>query len=614
MEFTLTDGTTDIPLAYDPSSQYGYRLKFGAKIAANEPRVQWHESDDAPQKLMNLVDGNRNGFFSLFVDGSGDPDNVADDLIILRRWIDGEAQQAARAEIVGDVPSIFLKIQLDSTATYHRVLYGFIDDSESFYDEESLINQIAENVVVYLSFSPYGQAESYTSLQNYLRNANFDFESSTSGLPSYWAKSGAPTVSLDTSVKLFGIQSVSVVAGAAGLGINSSSTILATATTVCGYAWIRLVSGSAQVSIRNFTTASWVDQQSLSSDGTGSDMSRVDADGNTWYRVSPSGTVAVNDSIGLYVISYNGAATFNANGSYLTFGTVTPPDAWCSYYSIYGRGDQTTSNPDRINTFDIWGVPGDAPAAMKLTVTPSALRTVNISMWRDGRVSSSNMKHWYETITVSATTGSVTTPSDASRSGGSYYRVTIAADGLITCELSLSAEFYREVARQACNIFAIARSSAVSKATFQSPLDNQQALLQTNDTWEMLRVYSSAPADVNEDSAATSFLAFDIDVVTGTSMTVDIDAIAIQFINQNFIAVMGNTAYLIDGMTQRMFVATSARPTAHLGSLWRVIPGNVLNRFMFLGWDPDTSAHTLTDTYQVTAKLLPQTRHLLGTI
>lgn len=618
MEFALTDGTTTISLVYNPGTQTAYRLKYGAKIGAVEATPTWHNGDDAAPRLVSLLNGNRSAFFSLYVDDGGTDETISA-MTTLRRWIDGDAQQAALATITGTVKPIFLKITLDTVTTLHRVLYGFIDDSDSYYGAISMINQIAENIVIYLTLAPVGQAESPISLSNYLKNPNFDFESATSGLASNWTKSGSPTVTLDP-IRLFGVQSTKIVAGSANIGIYSNTVANTAETAAFCYVWLYILAGTAQVQLYDVTGAAVLDSTTIDATDSGhnSDMSRLDSSERRWWRVSASSaSITAGNDVSIRIYSSGGAATFYAQGACLVLGESAVPAsaAWCSYRAIYGRNDQTTTNPGYINTFDIWGVEGDAPALLNLHVTPDAVRNLNVCTWHDGRLNASELVHWYdENLSVAAAFGSVTHPSDAGRSGGAYWRVTTAVDDAVTVDvLADTASIAREYYRLPHTVFIIARASDVSKVVFTDPNNLDEVALRANNTWELLRVYTSGGITVNEASTNVGMSLLGATITTSSSVTVDIDCVVIQYVEQNIvIAPIGASEHIISGDNQLVYLSSGTAPLTHLGGLWNVYPGT-LNRFMFLSWSTNY-AHTLGDGFIVEAEILPLTRHLLGTI
>lgn len=618
---TLTDGTINIPLVYNVANQYRFKALYGARVTPGEPVPMWHESEDAAPRLVSLRDTNRAGYFELNVEnknGTYKDDDVLNALTVLRRWVDGAAQQAARAEIVGDVVPIYLKVQRadGSVATYHRVIYGYVNDESAHYDAPSTLNNIAFGVVLYLVLAPYGQALNAISLNNYVRNPNFDFESATSGLASYWSKNGSPTVTLDTGIKLFGTQSSKIVATSADEGILCNTVTNASDTAAVCYAWLYVTSGTAIVRLYDVDGTSTVASATIDATDSGgnSDMSRTDSGGRTWYRVPVSyGSLTAGNDVSLRIYSSGGAATFYVNGAYLELGTTTAPDAWCSYRGLYNRGDQTTAQPNYLNTFDVWGVPGDAPAVLTMNVTTDALtRFVNICSWFDGRLPASSLTHWYENISILASSATISTVTDAARSNGEYERATVSTDDELSVSVTLADDdVILDTFRRPYNVWIVARSSDVSSVYFVG--EGQRADLSTDDTWELLKVYSSPGKTVNEAQTGQSPAQFSAYITTGTSMTVDIDAIIVQFVDQNviFSAPTAGT-YIMYGAKRAGFLTGLSLPCGLLGSLWQVMPG-VLNRFMFLAWTT-AYAHALTDEFTVTADVLPQTRHLLGTM
>jgi len=641
---TLTDGVRTLPLVYTPGNVHKYMALYGGRIAPPEPRAAWHTPDEFPRELINLFDDIRVGFFeaTIGLPSTGDDDLAINDIITLRRWVDGANQQAARYYTHDqDVNRIYLEVQRKdaSIKTIQPVIYGWIDDSEAHYDPISTINNVAYRVGITLYFEPYGEAEGETTLYNHVANAALYFESSSSGLAANWAEVGTPVTTLDTAVCLVNGQSQKVVATTDDHGIHSDTFSMAT-TGGYGYVWIRVTSGNVTVELYDSTAAAVRDTQTINSTDSNniSDKSATDDDGNTWYRVpigSASGLTSGNNHRVRALQTGATAATFYVNLVYFRLGGSSVPGIWCSQSSIANRGDQSTANPERINTIDVWGVPGDIDGLIEFEINPTATGGTElfaIGAFRDKQDKHAvAFDHWQEggnlsTDSAKTVNGSFANVADANASNGNVAQYTSSNatnqghKAISTYSRTPQVVFVRAMAGQAGATMTLDAPTNGGP----SPLHDVQSVTLSSSQYRFHRlgiIHRVAPEGQGNLQASSCNIKV---VCANTLQTINIDCVLLLPVQDGFLlyqtltgdlatGTMGaNINLTVSGIEQRSWLTEEVLPT---GVYPTVQAGNRVTRFYLNRIEDDTGTrHYLTDTFLVTLSILPRTRHLLGTL
>ncbi len=219
---------------------------------------------------------------------------------------------------------------------------------------------------------------------------------------------------------------------------------------------------------------------------TGFDKTAISPGGSKWYRyvLSDDGSPsrgAVNVRLRIFRDSGDAttAATVWVDNAYVEIeGTngITAPDAWMSARNIDSRGDiQTTSSATEnfLNYWDVWGVPGDAPALVKTkidwTTVDAGLDRIYVGKIEDGDLLAADEVHWIDdaafTTSESGGTWTEVTAGDAiGRTVDRYRRFTDAGSSAGQAELFIdfsTGALARSFAHNPKHIYIIARSSSV---------------------------------------------------------------------------------------------------------------------------------------------------------
>lgn len=641
----LSDGTTDIQLVKDTAT-HDYQWKYGMRVGGRPPRPLWHIPDNSPPQIVRLVNDTQEISFGLQVYPSDDSwDTAINDLNTIKRWIDGDDQQAARYHTDGDVNKIYLRVQLDGMTNYTdwTILYGNVDDSISFYQDAALLNKRMLSVNITLTCEPVGNGASFTLRNDLASSPHWVEDSNSDGLADGWSLISTPTVVSDTTNYLTGGVSGRCTTTASGSeGVRTDTVTAASSSDVVAYVWTSLNVNGDNVTAFLFDGSGAVVQQKsfdYTTIAATADKTAVDSAGRTWYRIVLSGTLA-NANVFLRVSRENADSTqttrFYIDNAYLHVGSTTAPDGWCSTSAIQNRYDPTASAEGRINYVDVWGIPGDVPATTTLTIDGStATGTKNltiVSRLTDGLADAVDVNHWVENgnMTWALSTGSDSSPSDATRSGGSYTRYTAAspaADGELSIFHSVGSDAYLDFYSIPHRVFLIARSSSASTTmSFQEfpgivKVGGGTATFNAANTWELLDIGYTIPIDraTYNNFGGSAVAGFVVNVTPGaSSATTDIDAALIFPANSDGFIIVSNanstTAKRLVG-SERQVVYDSAFTAApgFGGSLWTIPAGEKVSRYVFGLTNGSTQVHHLSDDFEVSFTIYPRTRHLLGT-
>ena len=633
----LSDGTTDIQLVKDTAT-HDYQWKYGMRVGGRPPRPLWHIPDNSPPQIVRLVNDTQEISFGLQVYPSDDSwDTAINDLNTIKRWIDGDDQQAARYHTSGDVNKIYLRVQLDGMTNYTdwTILYGNVDDSISFYQDAALLNKRILSVNITLTCEPVGNGASFTLRNDLPSSPHFLEDSDSDGLADGMNLIGTPTTSIATSNWLFGGQSQRCDTDTStSEGIRTDTATATISSNIVAKCFVaasggdlismRLLDGSNnEIETKQFnptTPASSPDAWAKTHTAGGGSL--------TWYEYHLTGTNSSAAGAKLQVwrssLDATQTMTFFVDGLFVMVGETVVPDGWCSTSAIQNRYDPTSSAEGRINYVDVWGIPGDVPALVDITATVGTVASfpyrMHVSRISDGKNLSAGRLYWFDTLTAGGViSGSYSTVSDANRSGGSYLRYTSTGSGsaIFTISIPNVAAFNRWPSR----IFALTRSSNTASTIGQT--GETRYGYTTVSTWEWVDIGLELPTDRPWDDiapSATATKSFTVNATT-TGVTIDIDAIVMIpveddgfLIGESTSYTANDTIYLIADLEHYVVVSgTSGVSGTHLGECWTAKTSNTMNRYIFnvagVG-----NVHALTNTYSVSLGITPRTRHLLGTL
>jgi hypothetical protein len=277
-------------------------LISGMAISQDKPDVLKHMPDSGEGRFVRYEDGDRLASIPLRVmDGGNDSqDTLLNNIAELERW----TKEAFRYEIDDNTNKVQLKIQRDgaTNATVHTLKGGWKDDSAAHYSPDNVTRYDARPVMLYCMLTPYGEIETAITLQNDLASSpHFVEDSDADGLADGWnEQTGASvTPSINTTSYLMGGQSQQVACTAQNAGLYSD-TVVNSGDDAVGYAWLRVTVGeSVWCRLYDVDGASVIQGFVLDSTDSNSVSDRTIKDnaGNTWYRVSMSGSVLTTGNL-----------------------------------------------------------------------------------------------------------------------------------------------------------------------------------------------------------------------------------------------------------------------------------------------------------------------------
>lgn len=654
--FTLTDGSTSIPLVYDAATQSEYQMHKGRQSLDSPLSPLWHTPDNQPPQLVRLTPGVRTLFFMLHIAGrAGDTTTISGEamdatlnkIAALARPVDGPDQQAARYVIDGDANRVTLKVQLEgaTNATYIPVIYGQISTFDGLFSELGEDNAQARHVPVTLYVEPYGEGDVIT-LRNDLTGSPGMTEF-VSGLALGLGLVGSPTVLQAPTHWLVGGSSQRFDAPATGShGIVTAAVTAVQGSQAVAYAWVAAQPEEDILTIRLNDGANTAITSKLfnPADPSDYDQTAVDRAGLTWYRYVVSGVNSGAANFRLRIDRNTSHATkasiYVIDAIYLQTGTTTAPAAWMSGAAIQNNSQEFVA----VNHIDTWGIPGDVPALVKLTFAPSSLAVSGNPMQfvaakaRDGKVLAAQHKYRYEGESWSSQTAGLGSWSVGSTSGISYARFTgSGTGGFGVINFNLTGQALINFARMTWRVFARVRASATT-ITFRISLIANSTVVVIGETKRVITANTFSLldlglinargvwADLASGAAVTENAQLAVTVQSVNSgQTADVDGfwlLPVQHGGDFLIGLIGSTAGLwttakslvIDGASREMYLSTSGKKIDYLGELRSVAPGNNMTRMMFLIRRDSDSTHFVTDAMKATLQITPRTRHLLGTV
>lgn len=643
----ITDGTTTVTL-----SAGNWTLRNGnISIIPPEVRVLMHTPDFGFSRPVRGDNPVREARLVMDYDDSTGWDSLINNLVPLKRLIDGESQRALRYWIHGDVPAVYLDVTpIGATnKTRHRILYGQVDDSMAYYAEEATNKYKAARISIILYLAPLAEMTAFTMI-NHLGTStspHFITDLNSDGRATGWDLDGTPSsVTLDTTNWLVGGQSQRIVCDAGGEGIRSQVVATGSSTTAVAYAWFRVTTGTITFRLRNTTAASNVDTASVTSAGSAdSDKSTTDSAGATWYRVVLSGSFTAGNSIRLEFLSTAASDDWNVDACYLEVGTTTAPPGWMSSYRIENRNDiQDTNATTRayFNSLDTWGIPGDedALALWKLTAQSVGLGFYAGRMV-DGTYLAVQQDHWIESDeqdAASATGNGVwSTQADANTTNGSYRRFTEGTSNLGGyTEFNYTGSDLRKLAATPRRVIALVNSNQAA-CTFKfdvyadstnfTPENVATTVKVAATTWHLLdlgilNLTGIVPADVPDTTEPTFALRVTIAGLSSTN-TAAIDAIFLPPVIDDYMIYniqvgsgFGANQLWVNGNNETVIPEDRGFDRHDWkGSLWNLSAGPIMSRTVFMTFANSTQyTYDLTAGFDIKLTVTPRTRHLMGTL
>lgn len=622
-----------------------YKVIGSPVFDVREPNAIWHEPLYGDPDVVELNDTYVTFTATLMVTGSARSD-ITETLSTLKTWVSGRRQRA----FASVVPVELAYSRGDSPVMLGRVYFGHVNDRKAHYEYENDLVK-ATGIVLTLYMSPVAEYETCLYHRNRLFNGDFSTPGSTpTGVPASWTIGSGTAQRSTAKVLVNGFSTYVSVGTTQSLGFHSEDKTSTTAAVAS--AWLRPTSTSDQlgVLIYDVSGAAGLQAQTLVYSGgawTGYDATMVDAAGNTWYRCVAkwSGT---SRTVDVRIVSGSGTSTGYVSGVYLdTLQASEMPAGWSSYYTMRNRGDFDNSNPTYLTHLDVWGIPGDAPALLKIGYTGigSTRTTPAISLMSkrtQDRYPVDYDKYWLEDDQATWTkvgSGTLTTSvADATRSSGTYVKYVegvtntgfygdfYSAFGSALGDTPLVDAFWERPRRFLALVY-----STSSTATFKASIvrgntaSSVYTVLQNGDTktvqqtstWELLDLGAFSlqhiiPVVDDYDYISSPMTLYPRVTVTGMANTeeVRIDALICLWGEEDGFLVAGPTAFdaddlgkvILHGGGKQVVIrggATVADTQAPIqGSCWTAMPGPLTSRIVQFVLDDD-AAHTLGDTMQV---------------
>ena len=636
-----------VSLIFNSSNQTTYKTLYGMQFQNSDTDVLMHAPDYGEMRPVQATDLDRVFFFELNVEGT-DNDAVANAVARLMRWVDGANQPALRYHMIGDAVELRLRIQLDGATNYTEssVKWGFVDAGAAWFNAAAIINDMAYGVIVALHLPPYSEGASI-SLTNYVSNGDFLVESSTSGLAQDWSSVGtpSPTLTLDTTTYLVnGVSQKVVTDNANNSGVMCATITAATTFYVAAFAWIYVESGGDPVTvIIRDGSGTTIDSAKTSDAGL---LSITDRNGNTWVRVEVSGSEATNADCKLRIIRATSdatvATTFYVDACYVEVSTAAvtvPAGGWSSYYSLDNRGDETNAAMGQRNWLDLALIPGDAPALVRQSITPTfgtAIDKMIAARVTDGKSLATNQYLWVDSDLMTGTrvgTTNAAWTTGTGTNGNHYYRLT-ASGGTGSGDReaadwagSEAADLYR-TARRVYGCFRSSSTNTTFTFSTQVPtgLENSQAVsVSSANVWELIDLGTlngvGAVPDA-DDLINNNFPLPGLNILVQSlpnGGTADIDFLWMPWAEEYIVfdprlSISTGEEIRIDGWRRNVQVQNEGEWVKDkLGTLWEAMPGLRSNRFTYAAVS-SANVMTLTDAMNVTLSIIPRTRQLLGTI
>lgn len=638
--FQLRSANYSYQLVYDASTQTEYKMMYGGQVGQPMPNVLIHSPDSDSGIPVRAWDTNRTAYFTLDVIGD-DWDEVFDSIATLKRMVHGASSQALRYQIAGDDNRVVLRVRMTGATNYVDipVLYGSVDDSQSFYKADASINKRARGVVISLVLEPHGEGAEQTLVNDIPSSPHCVEDSNSDGLADGWTLTNTPTTAIATTYYLAGGKSQRFAVDAStNEGIISPAATCTTSDEIAAYVWvmanpadtpddltIQLTDGTlVEIDSATYTAAS----------PTGYDKSWLDIGGRTWYRYSFSddgSPVRSNANAKIRVRRGSGDATkistYWVDCAYIQVGTTTIPDAFCSTSAIENRYDPTASNESRINYLDVWGVPGDADAVATIEYSSSSARSCIFGQMRDGKHTVTEKLHWNDSLSGSGPQWGTT--ADAARSGGEYHTYNDNdSDATAIIGSNINFTTYPGTSYPIWRVYALSQVS--NTAITLSPQVITGANTTTNETYTYPSTGTWYAADCglcnikdfadNYDGTTQGFtFRLNYDVSGGTYGAGSIKVDALMFIPVDYGALWGEfsstqTSFAISGDRRSLLKGSSgAIGDPYLGKMWTVASGNRTSRIITTLLSATNFTHSLTVTSDTQLTIIPKSTHLIGT-
>lgn len=627
----LIKGTEEIQLYTTDDAAAVYRVRSrNFKITQPAPAVQYHEPSDGPPQYIRAEDSIKTAVMTIDVLGA-DREASNRSLNILKQWIDGPDSYAALAQADPDsYDKVQLYIQLeDHTAgTYHDAIIGNVNDGAAQYHELQDTDSIY-GVIVSMDLHPHGRLAKIHLRNDLASSPHFIEDSNSDGLADGWTQTGSPTLTIDSTYYIIGGKSQKMVTdNSSGQYIETAATAATAGSDLVAYIWIAAPSDTGDpitITLKDGASTT-IDTGTFDPEApAGYDMTTTGAAGATWYRYSLSGSnVAGSAKIRAIRAAADATqiTTVYFEMAYLQVDATTIPDPFSSCATVSSQYEPGTST-DRINYLDIWNPPGEKPAILDQILTYSGIAEPHGAAI--GRMSEAPGDPTFSPLffdngdlTFTAGSGTLSTPTDASRIGGDYERHTSDGAGC-TVTVPIPAAVFDKLGSTPYRVIVYGRVSDTG-ITFQAQASANEYATAIADpiavnaasTWYVIDCGMILPSRrrFSRDYMTSGTIDLDIYIANTTSTdTADIDAVAlIPAAADGFIATRNDHILNSEGAIAKLDISGETYIPEY-GRLATIPAGKITRLFYALSTGPASYEHNIARKAEIDLYITPQAKH-----
>lgn len=499
-----------------------------------------------------------------------------------------------------------------------------------------------------------------TDSLNLIKYPNMDIDSDSDGVVDGWGWGGAATKSVSNVHYFSSAYSQSIGDGAGTTKLVSDPVAVNPGATINLSAWVKPDGGATTVMsiVVDDDDATILASVNLPNPASGYDTSQVGDDTDTWYKYSVSYTPVAPTRELTVRVQFKGTANQTYIDNVSLWQGAGESDlctvrAWISPWQPYNRHNPTASNPERINTIDVWGIHGDMPAAMtaKINIGGADKQRYYISRWIDGTYRAIDRLHvlaayqsgsddWQPDGSPTASNGTWSNPTDTATNTGTTLRFTASgAGGSGTYELTSNTyphtieRLLASVRRAFLQVKASSTSIVMTVTIKAGPSGNQITLLSSGDksvgTTGQLQLIDIgvsnglgllSRAKKKWSLGANYSVTFTVNGVPNAA-TIDFDCIWLLPVDesgefmmlqtQEDSATVGRSFLWLFGEEEAASLQGQIEEPNTAGTMYRLAPG-VVNRLAFLQTESNNETD-ITDYLRATLYVMPRASHLLGT-
>lgn len=611
-------GYNEWEVVYNASTQPTYKTYVGLEVGQPEPQIIWHTPDNASPVPVSAT--NQNKIFRLTMDVAGaNWDTIINSLAPLKRALNGADSQALRSFIRGDANKVRIALKPDGATytTYYNVIAGTVDDSMAYYTAEAISNTLARQVVFMLTTEPAGYGDSFVLSNSLASSPHMLVDSNSDGLSDGLTAVGSPTFSRPSERYLTGgVEQKFATDTSSDQGWQTGTFSVSGSQSIVAFFDVTHTGDPISLVLRD--NIGVIQSKTLAQDDTGGVAAKtmISSSGVTFYRVVCSGTTGVGATTAyLQVRRVSASATQVTNvwcdKVYAQTGTTTAPPAFSSAKTLTNNG---------VNRLDFWGIPGDMPALidMSLTATGTNNSAFVFGKRTDGTRLASTIRYLIESTIFSG--GAFSTVSNYIRTTTTGASANYFANADNITPADDPAETARAIGDTIFKLYVVARASDTANSLYgqystsgYDTIDTDTATATTANTWELWDLGIVNPLGLVQNQSGTSsfYLGFQATINSGS---LDIDYALLIPVGEESLVVEGSPKATY-GTLQKITYSvgyTAKYLSTWKGSMWTVAAGPQMTRIVYHDYGT-ARAVTAGNTLALSVTVTPRTSHLLGT-